>query len=290
MKRYFTIANLLLLALIAYLGVEVLYRIATAPLEGGAVLEASPHLDAGAARQSSQPFSHYRPIIERNLFRTKKEALADGGAPDIGNLQQTELRLKLLGTVTGDKHSAYAVIEDEKERQQNLYRTGASVQSATLKMILREKVILSVDGRDEVLEIEKPQSSSGVQRQTASRTRQGRASRTTRTAPTTQRVNLKRSVLEDATGNIEKLMKDVSIRPHFVNGKPGGLRLSRVQSDSIFRKMGLRRGDIITGVDGQSIESVDDAIGLYSRLKSADNVKVEITRMGKPRILDYNIQ
>ena len=54
--------------------------------------------------------------------------------------------------------------------------------------------------------------------------------------------------------------------------------------------MGLRRGDIITGVDGQAIESVDDALALYNRLKSASNVKLEIKRRGQSRILDYNIQ
>ena len=54
--------------------------------------------------------------------------------------------------------------------------------------------------------------------------------------------------------------------------------------------MGLRRGDIITGVDGQTIESVDDALALYNRIRTADNVKLEIKRRGQPKILDYNIQ
>lgn len=287
MKRYLTITNLLLITIAIYFGVKVFYVTTTGRLDKGSVVRANSQINTASTHMTSFPFSHYRPIIERNLFKTRKEALQGVDEVDVENLEQTELKLKLLGTVTGGEDSAYAVIEDEKERRQNLYKVGDTVQNASLKMILREKVILSVNGRDEILEIEKV-SSSGSSRP-GRRPARTAASKTTR-VPRTQRINLKRSVLEEATGNMNQLMKDVSIQPHFEDGKAAGLRLSRIKRDSIFRKMGLRRGDIITGVDGQNIESVDDALGLYNRLKSATNVKIEIKRRGQARILDYNIR
>ena len=61
---------------------------------------------------------------------------------DIESLTPTDLKLKLLGTVTGDEKEAYAVIEDTAVRRQNLYKIGDTIQNATLKMILREKVVL----------------------------------------------------------------------------------------------------------------------------------------------------
>lgn len=43
------------------------------------------------------------------------------------------------------KDKTYAVIEEAKTRKQNLYRVGDTVENATVKMVLREKVVLNVD-------------------------------------------------------------------------------------------------------------------------------------------------
>jgi general secretion pathway protein C len=99
--------------------------------------------------------SHYNAIFERNLFKTKAKADIKSSSINIDALKQTDLNLKLWGTVTGLEDKTYAVIEEAKTRKQNLYRVGDTVQNATVKVVLREKVVLNVDGKDEVLEIEK---------------------------------------------------------------------------------------------------------------------------------------
>lgn len=287
MNKYFTLINLILITIAAYFSVEIFYMISTVQLHGKLLTQENRQAETASNREINRPIAYYNPIIERNLFDTKAEALAEPAVVDVGALEQTELKVKLLGTVTGDEENAYAVIEDERERRQQLYRIGDTIQSATLKMILREKVVLSVNGKDEILEIEKQETgkSSG---NLAAKNEQRSDSRPM--TPRTQRISLRRSMLENATQNVTELMKDVSIQPYFENGIPGGLRLSRITRNSIFRRMGLRQGDIIVGVDGQNIQSVDDALGLYNRLKSASNVKLEIKRRGRPTILDYRIQ
>jgi len=289
MNRYFTVVKLILLTITIFFSVEIFYRISGAQLEKGAYIRESQKFTASYEQETNYPFANYKPIIDRNLFRTKKEALEKVVRVDVDSLKPTDLRLKLLGTVSGDPKKTYAVIEDEKERRQNLYKEGDSVQDATVKMILREKVVLNVNDRDEILEIEKIDTASTSRSTTDFPTRRTQPSVSNR-PPSTQRISLNRSMIDDATQDIGKLMTDASIQPYFENGNPEGLRLSRIKMDSIFRKMGLRRGDIITGIDGQNIRSVDDALRLYDRLKSANNVKVEIKRRGQSRILDYNIQ
>ena len=73
---------------------------------------------------------------------------------DIPTLKKTDLKLKLWGTITGNGVRAYAIIEEGTKREQKLYKVGETVQNATIKIILREKVILSVEGKDELLVIE----------------------------------------------------------------------------------------------------------------------------------------
>ena len=301
MNRYFTVINFILLTATIFFGVEIFYKISAAQLEKGTYVKERRMVTTALEKEISYPFTDYKPIMDRNLFKTQKEALEKATKVDVNTLKPTELQLKLLGTVTGDPGKAYAVIEDEKGKQQHLYKLGDSVQNATLKMILREKVVLSVNNRDEILEIEKIDTTSNrTSDRTSVRTSDSTSERIisfgedqpppeTRESAT-QKISLNRSTIEEATKDINKLMTDATIRPHFENGNPEGLLLGSVKTDSIFRKMGLRRGDIITGIDGQNIRSVDDALKLYDSLKSAASVKVEIKRRGQTRILDYNIK
>jgi ankyrin repeat protein len=73
---------------------------------------------------------------------------------DIPALKKTNLKLKLWGTITGNGVRAYAIIEEGTKLEQKLYQVGENIQNATIKMILRDKVVLSVEGNDELLVIE----------------------------------------------------------------------------------------------------------------------------------------
>jgi len=279
-SRYFTISNVVLITIAVYLSISGFYKVATYRLD-----PVLPPLVAGARQISpmedeiSHPLSYYQPIVDRNLFNTNKDADSKPVPIKIETLKQTELKLKLWGTVSGLGGQTYAVIEEAKSRQQNLYKVGDAVQNATIKMVFREKVILSVNGQDEVLEIEESQGRAS-----------GRMPLQTATKSPRQSITLKRSQIESSVENVNELMKQVKIRPHTENGQAAGLMLSSIQRSSIFRRMGLRSGDIITGVNGSSLVSVDDALKLYENMKSSSNMSIAIKRRGRNRTIDYNIE
>jgi len=54
--------------------------------------------------------------------------------------------------------------------------------------------------------------------------------------------------------------------------------------------MRLRNGDVITGVNGNAIESVEDAVKLVEQLSSGSNVQLQIKRRGRDQTLDYSIE
>ena len=103
-------------------------------------------------------------------------------------------------------------------------------------------------------------------------------------------ITIKRATIEDASKNITQLLQQVNIRPYFENGKPSGLMLSRIRPNSVFKEMGLMNGDILLGVNGAPIETVDSALTLYESLKSAGDVTLEIKRRGRIQSLEYNIE
>ncbi len=279
MKRYITILNVLLITAAIYFCVKAFYIIATRQLDYVPSSRASSKEVLSSEDQVRQPFSYYKTIIERNLFNTKREAGPEVAQAYIETLKPTELKLKLLGTVTGDASKAYAVIEETKGKKQDLYRIGDTIQDATIKRILRAKVVLQVNGKDEILELEDGQPG-----------KKGVVSSKRPWEAHMENVTLKHSQIEDAVKDVNNLMKQARVRPYFENGKPAGISLTGIKADSIFNKMGLKSGDIIRGVDGKGIESVDDVLGFYNDLKSASNVQLQIKRRGRNKTIDYNIE
>jgi general secretion pathway protein C len=288
-QRTITLINLAFIALGAYFAAGLFYQVWGLTLPSSEPSSTVQSRRTMPSRVTHKPYSSYRAIARRDLFKTRKTPAApvkETGV-NLDEIGETSLKLKLWGTVTGDPETSYAVIENTQNRQQNLYRVGDSVQNATLKLILRSKVVLTHNGRDEMLAMEKIQPSG--------RTPARRVARRS-VAPQpggirTQRVSLRRSMITDAMQDVSKLMTEIKISPHLgEDGQPSGLAVSNIKPNSIFRRMGLRNGDVLKSIDGQDIRTVDDALRLYESMKSADSISLQIQRRGRDRNIEYNIR
>jgi general secretion pathway protein C len=289
-KKYFMIANLLLITAGAYLGVSAVYTISKAWLSPVAMPQVHPGKVTLKQQDDHPPLSRYGAITKRNLFNTRPDTeVAPAQAINIDNLKETDLNLKLWGTVTGKGRRAYAVIEDTKTREQNLYRIGDTIQDATLKLILRQKIVLSVNDRDEILGMEE----AGAEKKSGPGPRvaiKGASPPKLPVSPDPRQLTLKSDQIEKALENIDQLMDQAQIRPHIEDGKPSGISITGIKPNTVFRNMRLRNGDIITGVNGTPIESVEDAMQIFGDLSSAPEVQLEIKRRGRKRVLNYKIE
>jgi general secretion pathway protein C len=228
----------------------------------------------------------------------------------IENLEETSLQLSLLGTVAGDPASARAIIMDQRGKSQDIYRVGDSVQEAEIRQILRGKVVLRHGGNDEVLILEeganKAEPTAAIDRN-ARRMSRGRRTRGLPQAedsavepmqadnavngePEEEIIPIAQDELQGSINDLSQLMTQVRIRPYFRAGKPEGLIVSQIQSDSIFEKLGLMNGDIIASVNGKEMSSPEEAFQLYNSLNSGSQVSIEITRRGQKKVFTYDIQ
>ena len=161
-------------------------------------------------------------------------------------------------------------------------------------MILRGKVVLRVENRDEILTMEEAAAQKAEKKGPGSRGRErgattkGRRASRPRERGTT--ITVSRSDVEQSLENVNKLLSEVRVRPHFRNGKPDGLALSRIKKGSIFGKLGLKNGDIIQGMNESNIESPDDILDLYKKLKSGSRVELQIKRRGQRKTLNYRFR
>ena len=278
-KLFYTILNIVALSLVVYIGVDTFYRVVSSELKGVNTKEIVMEPLPKAEESKRSPLSSFQVITERNLFGSLDKASKDVNEEEIEALEPTSLKIALIGTVTGNEQNAFAVIEETVKRKQGLYKIGDSVQNATVKKILREKVVLRVGTKDEILTMEES---------AASRRDKGRApSKSTERGST---ITVSRKDIQSSLKDINKLMSQVRIRPHFKDGQSDGLSVSRIKGGSVFSKLGLRNGDVVQKINGEPINSPDEVLALYEKLKSGSRVSLEVTRKGEPKTMNYRFR
>jgi general secretion pathway protein C len=276
-RHILVILNLLVISVGAYQGVCLFYQFLEGRLEqtaAGPQTETTSH--AKVSTPAARPLSDYQAIAYRNLFKTRAVSRPETKKSAIENLTETKLDLRLWGTVTANVGRAFAVIQTAGRRTpQKLYHIGDQVQDAKIVRILRNKVVLDVDGQNEVLALQKLSSANG--RRVPSR----RSSR----PKIVQHRTIRRKIIDKAMANLNTLVTQARIRPH-----SKGLIIDHIKPRSLFRRLGLRNGDILVGIEGQPIRTVDEALAFYDRLQNADRLSVDLLRRGRVREMQFRIR
>jgi general secretion pathway protein C len=193
-----------------------------------------------------------------------------------------------VGTAVTEKpEENIAFIEIRRGRKQGAYQEGDEVEKVRVKKILRHNVIINTGKRDEVLTME-PEENSG--KSPAPRETPRPQPFTSKQAPGRKAIRLNREEVEASVSDLNKLMKQVKVRPYMEGGEPAGFLVSDIKPGSIFTKMGIRNGDIIKGVNEETITSPDQAIELYQSLVEGGEIALQIKRGQRSRELRYEIQ
>ena len=112
----------------------------------------------------------YSVITRRNLFGTPPSSATAEPVQAEEELEATTLDIVLMGTVDTDGDDGRAIILKKSDRSQEIYQVGDMVEGASVKEIQRGRVILSVDGRNELLDISEARQYAARSAPAASRT------------------------------------------------------------------------------------------------------------------------
>jgi len=110
----------------------------------------------------------------------------------------------------------------------------------------------------------------------------------TKVSDTQYRVD--RSLVDRLLANQAQLMRAARIIPHSEGGRVVGVKLYGIRRNSLFNRLGIQNGDMLRTINGFDMTSPDKALEAYSRLRTADNLSVNVVRRGEAMTLDYNIQ
>src|SRR5208337_1057200 len=102
---------------------------------------------------------------------------------------------------------------------QKLYRIGDTVKGARLIAIFRNKVIMDVNGQQQMLVVEETKSGLGL----ASRAGMGREPRRPRSAGASSSANA--GGIPEAMKNMDQLLGNARVVPYYRGGQPYGFRV-----------------------------------------------------------------
>jgi len=157
LKKIYLLINILLTGLLLWMGYNIIMTWVSGKQGKSRVQTSLTNVKktGEAILQKGKNQKHFRDIIEHDIFKTRKKA-AKKVPPkkQKEEIKVTDLKLKLHGTVVGENRESFAVIQNERTREQGIYFQNDFVLGARIVRVMPNKVILNLEGNEEILVME----------------------------------------------------------------------------------------------------------------------------------------
>jgi general secretion pathway protein C len=153
LKRFLLLGNVLLSGLVIWVGASIVTTWASSRKAGDSALSVPAKTSSPKDLTSSngKRLEDYALIASKDVFHTTKETAKTTGKDQADEIKVTELNLELKGTVVGEGKDSYAFILDRGSRKEEVYYANDYVMGSQILRIMKGRVILNVDGREEAL-------------------------------------------------------------------------------------------------------------------------------------------
>ena len=216
---------------------------------------------------------------------------------------RTSLRVKLLGTLLAalDEYSV-ASIQDVVTLKSQTYMIGDKVQGAEVLEIERSRVIVLNNNRREYIDgtpgdgstVAYIPPSMPIVAAVAARGNDGPPPSVALGAsikPTGENeYEIPRAEIDKTLSNLNDVAMQARIVPAFKDGVAQGFKLFSIRPDSIYTKIGIQNGDVIKRINGYELNSPEKALEIYSKLKEAARIDIEVERNGASVKKTYNVR
>ncbi len=299
--KYVWVINLVFLGILSY---TLAYTVS----EGIGGWIAPPfEIDTSKARslksspaRSQKPLSRdaYDVIVKRDIFnpdasnsKLPEEVLSEE-AP------KTTLKIHLVGTILGDDNSM-AIIKNTEDEEVESYKVGEEikvVKSESVKLVKIEncKALIerpsgyeTIGCEDEV--ISRPVTSAvapGVNPiARVNYPTGGREVSEGIREVTSGTYEIDRGTLDEALSDLNQLVTQARIIP-----TGDGVKIFSIGRQSLFRKIGLRNGDVIHKINETEMNDIENALSIFEDLRNQQNFKIDITRHGQKMSFDYTVR
>lgn len=201
----------------------------------------------------------------------------------------TQLPLTLIGTlVHSNPEKSLASIELKSKNQILAFKVGQDIENAaTIERIERQVVFMrSRDGQLEYLEMKSASKLSFDQAPKAATEKKKDVVQSGNNS-----FSIKRADLNKYTSDLSSVLMQARAVParREGTGETYGWKLLDIQPDSIFTQLGLLPNDTITGVNGNAVTNVQQAMEMYQALRSSNKIVIQRERGGVVEEVTYNV-
>lgn len=210
---------------------------------------------------------------------------AGSGAPPSRTPLNLASKLKLLGVVIGDQGGISAIVEELSSKRQLFFRLHDQIPDVgEISEIRRDGMVVRQVDQQEFLEL----AASQIEKPLAVSATTGSA---VASAPgTPMRTVLDRRDVEQAIGDLPKLLSQARAVPYLVNGAMNGFRLDYVAPSSFYEKIGLKYGDVLQQVNGVNIRDPGTMLTLFQQLRNEKTVKLDVLRNNQRTAMTFDIR
>lgn len=280
-RKWFPVAlNVAAVLLLTYSMAQWTWRIFTPPkMPIVAATDASAQTAAAAL--------DIEELLAAHLFGKSAPEAMPAAAP-IEEIPESSLNMMLTGVVAaGEDSLALIRVNDEPETP---FAIGEELtRGVTLRAVYPDRAIIERRGVTEALLLEDAAASllnaPVAERPTAS----------TRTAAVggVQAQGNNTFTIDRTALNEQLRDQDLFRQALMVPNAGGGFLVRQIQPGSLYEQLGLKVGDVIRGVNGRSVNTVDQVLEVYQQLGGVDEltgVQLEVMRGGRIQQLQYTIQ
>lgn len=250
----------------------------------------------GAAREDLSPTS-VDPAAEAAAEAAAKAAEAvDDGDCNPSRCQPSSVPANLLATFwAGNTAASRAVFQATAGGDVEVVSVGRSLlDQATVTAVLRNTVCVSKGGTCEIFSLEEANKAVKNPRPTPVAAAPSSSDKPSLGEGVRKlgdkKYEIEKGEIDNVLSNLNQIARQARIVPSFKNGKSNGFKLFSIRPNSLYSKIGIQNGDIVQKINGYEINSPDKALQIYSKLKDADSISVDLVRRGKPQTMNYSIR
>lgn len=243
-------------------------------------------------------------ILRRNIFCSGCPPILTSDEPDggvteeSGAPQKSTLALKLMAIMYAPPpHAAWstAIVRDLDSKGIGPYGVGGSIRDGVVVDSIEEiRIYVRTGGHLEYIDLldKAPPPASKTAAAGVSAPVAGMEAEIAKGLKKIgeNRYEIQRATLDGVLGNLSELSRSARIVPELKDGRPAGFRLYSVRPDGPFALIGLQNGDVVQAINGIEMSSPDQALGAYTKLKTASHLSVSLERNGTKTTMDYNIR
>jgi len=194
-------------------------------------------------------------------------------------------KLKLLGVVIGDHEGISAIVEELSSKRQLFFRLHDQIPDVgEISEIRRDGMVVRQGDQQELLEL----AASQVEKPPSTPVTAGPAVVPVPGSPV--RTVLDRREVEQAMGDLPKLLSQARAVPYLVNGAMNGFRLDFIAPSSFYEKIGLKYGDVLQQVNGVDIRDPGTMLTLFQQLRNEKTVKLDVLRNNQRTAMTFDIR